>query len=375
MFVSLTALQGGILNTLHRYGHAAAAPILLNIVMVAALLFVAPHTIHHGEVLASAMTVAGMGQLIWMAYACHRAGVDLHLRWPRLTPEVKRLLRLMVPGVIGSGVMQINLVIGTQIASWQDSAVSYLYYADRIYQLPLAVIATAAGVVLLPELTRRLRSGQAELAMAAANRGIEFVLLLTLPAAVALIVIPGPIVSVLFERGAMSAVDSDAIAHVLAIYGLGLPAFAMVKALTPSYYAREDTATPFRFAIISMIVNTVLSAVLFVSIGYAGIALATVLASWLNIALLFGQLQRRKELIIDSRLRGRLLRVIACSMMMGGVLWLASDVLTGALAGPFMIKIGALVLLVGGGIAVFAALAFLLGAVRWTDLSRLFRRV
>jgi putative peptidoglycan lipid II flippase len=374
LFVSLTALQGGILNTLHRYGHAAAAPILLNIVMIAALVFVAPHTSRHGEVLASAMTIAGVGQLIWMAYACHRAGVDLHLRWPKLTPEVKRLLRLMAPGVIGSGVMQINLVIGTQIASWQDSAVSYLYYADRIYQLPLAVIATAAGVVLLPELTRRLRAGQNELAMAATNRGIEFVLLLTLPAAVALVVIPGPIVSVLFERGAMSTADSAAIARVLAIYGLGLPAFALVKALTPSYYAREDTTTPFRFAVISMVVNTALSAALFMIIGYAGIALATVLASWLNIALLFRGLRSRKNLTIDSRLRGRLPRVGACSVIMGGVLWLAAGALSDALAGSLLVKGGALALLVMGGLASFGVLALLFGVVQRDDLSRAFRR-
>ena len=374
LFVSLTALQGGILNTLHRYGHAAAAPILLNIVMIAALVFVAPFTSRHGEVLASAMTVAGVGQLMWMAFACHRAGIDLHLRWPRLTPEVRRLLRLMVPGVIGSGVMQINLVIGTQIASWQSSAVSYLYYADRIYQLPLAVIATAAGVVLLPELTRRLRSGQADLAMAAANRGIEFVLLLTIPAAVALMVIPGPIVSVLFERGAMAATDSQAIARVLGIYGLGLPAFAMVKALTPSYYAREDTTTPFRFAIVSMLANTVLSVVLFLVIGFAGIALATVLASWLNITLLYRRLQRRKELTIDARLRGRLPRIVLCSVIMGGTLWLAAGALSDALGGTLVVKIGALALLVAGGIAMFGGLALMLGVIQRVDVSRAFRR-
>src|SRR5262252_5559675 len=175
LFMSLTALQGGILNSLHQYMHAAAAPILLNVVMIAALLIVAPFTVKPEDtayILAWAMTVAGVGQFLWMVIACHRAGMDLHLPWPRLTPEVRRLFRLMVPGIIGSGVMQLNLVIGTQIASWQDGAVSYLSYADRIYQFPLAVVGSAAGVVLLPELSRHLRAGRDDTAMATLNRGI-----------------------------------------------------------------------------------------------------------------------------------------------------------------------------------------------------------
>ncbi|MGH6930387.1 MAG: murein biosynthesis integral membrane protein MurJ, partial [Dongiaceae bacterium] len=177
LFMSLTALQGGILNSLHQFMHAAAAPILLNVVMIVALLVVGPFALPQEDVayvLAWAMTVAGVGQFLWMVIACHRAGMDLHLPLPRLTPEVRKLFRLMVPGIIGSGVMQINLVIGTQIASWQDAAVSYLTYADRIYQFPLAVFGSAAGVVLLPELSRHLRAGRDGEAMTSFNRGIEY---------------------------------------------------------------------------------------------------------------------------------------------------------------------------------------------------------
>src|SRR5215510_5065472 len=293
LFMSLTALQGGILNSLHQYMHAAAAPILLNVVMILALLFVEPFVGMPAHVLAWAMTVAGVAQFLWMVIACHKAGMRLRFPRPRLTAEVKRLLKLMVPGIIGSGVMQINLVIGTQIASWQDSAVSYLNYADRIYQFPLAVFGSAAGVVLLPELSRHLRAGRAADAMTSFNRGIEYVLLLTLPSAVALMAIPLPIMDVLFQRGAFTAADSAATALALAIYGAGLPAFVMVKALTPAFYAREDTATPFRYAVISMIVNTILSVLLFLTIGFAGIALATVLASWLNIGMLAWRLHQR----------------------------------------------------------------------------------
>jgi putative peptidoglycan lipid II flippase len=370
LFMSLTALQGGILNSLHRYAHAAAAPILLNVVMILALVLVAPRTGLPAHVLAWAMTVAGVGQFLWMVFACHRAGMALSLPRPRLTPDVRRMFRLMLPGIIGSGVMQINLVIGTQIASWQDSAVSYLYYADRIYQLPLAVVGSAAGVVLLPELSRHLRAGRTDAAMAAMNRGIEFVLLLTVPAAAALIAIPLPIVSVLFERGAFTAIDSSATALALGIYGAGLPAFVLVKALTPGFYAREDTATPFRFAVISMIVNTILSALLFLVIGFAGIALATVLASWLNIGMLAWRLHTRGHFAADQRLRRRLPRIIASSAAMGLAVWAAADWLAPLLVGPLLVKGAALAALVFGGLAVFAAAALLCGAVSLGDVRR-----
>lgn len=370
LFMSLTALQGGILNSLHRYMHAAAAPILLNVVMILALLFVEPVTGMPAHVLAWAMTAAGVAQFLWMVIACHKAGMILRFPQPRLTPEVKKLLKLMVPGIIGSGVMQINLVIGTQIASWQDSAVSYLTYADRIYQFPLAVFGAAAGVVLLPELSRHLRAGRDSEAMASFNRGIEYVLLLTLPSAVALMAIPLPIMDVLFQRGAFAAADSAATALALAIYSAGLPAFVMVKALTPGFYAREDTATPFRFAVVSMIVNTILSALLFYVMGFAGIALATVIASWLNIFMLAQRLHRQGNLVIDARLRRTGPRIALASLAMGGALLAGQYGLGDLLAGPFLIKSAALAALVIGGVVVFGCGALLTRAVSLADLKK-----
>jgi putative peptidoglycan lipid II flippase len=370
LFMSLTALQGGILNSLHQYMHAAAAPILLNVVMILALIFVEPFVGMPAHVLAWAMTVAGVTQFLWMVIACNRAGMHLRFPRPRLTPDVKKLLKLMVPGIIGSGVMQINLVIGTQIASWQDSAVSYLAYADRIYQFPLAVFGAAAGVVLLPELSRHLRAGRDADAMASFNRGIEYVLLLTLPSAVALMAIPLPIMQVLFERGAFTAVDSAATALALAIYSAGLPAFVLVKALTPGFYAREDTATPFRYAVISMIVNTILSVLLFQVMQFAGIALATVIASWLNILMLGHRLRQRGNLVIDARLRRNGPRIALASLAMGAALLAGQYGLRDALAAPFLLQAAALALLVIGGAAIFGALALLLRVVTLAELKR-----
>lgn len=376
LFMSLTALQGGILNSLHQFMHAAAAPILLNIVMIVALLLVTPFTLPFEDiayVLAWAMTVAGVGQFLWMVIACHRAGMDLHLPRPRLTPEVRQLFTLMLPGIIGSGVMQLNLVIGTQIASWQDGAVSYLYYADRVYQFPLAVVGSATGVVLLPVLSRHLRAGEDALAMGTLNRGIELVLLLTVPAAVALIAIPLPIVSVLFQHGNFTAQDSLATAIALGIYGAGLPAFVLVKALTPAYYAREDTATPFRYAVISMIVNTILSAALFYFMAFAGIALGTILASWLNIAMLSRTLHKRGHLVLDARLRARLPRILISSLLMGFAVWGVARLLAPLFGGHLTLQAIGILILVLTGLVVFGLLALLTGGASAAEFRALLR--
>jgi putative peptidoglycan lipid II flippase len=205
LFMALIALMGGVLNSLYRFAAMAAAPILLNVFFIAALVLVIPVVGAPGETLAWTVTLAGIGQFLLLVEACRRNGVELYLPRPRLTPGVRRTLRLMGPGVASAGALQLNLVVGTVIASLQDGAVSYLYYADRIYQLPLGLIGVALGVVLLPELSRKLRAGQAGAAMASLNRGLELAFLLTLPAAVALMIIPHPIIAVLFERGAFDA--------------------------------------------------------------------------------------------------------------------------------------------------------------------------
>ena len=374
LFMALTALQGGVMNALGRFAHAAAAPILLNVVMILALVLVAPFTGLPGHVLAWAMAVAGVCQFLWLVIACHYAGIPLRLPRPRLTPAVRRLLRLMVPGIVGAGVMQINLVIGTIIASLQPAAVSYLYYADRIYQLPLAVIGSAVGVVLLPELARQLRGDRPELAMGTQNRCIEFAMLLTVPAAVALMVVPEPIVAVLFQRGAFKADATWPTALALAAYSAGLPAYVLVKALTPGYFAREDTATPFRYAVVSLVANIVLSVGLFQLIGFFGIACSTAAASWLNVIMLGTTLHRRGDLRLDRRLLGRLPRILAASAIMGVALWFAADWLRPAFAGPLLVKSAALALLVGGGMLLFGVAALALGATERADLGRFRRR-
>jgi putative peptidoglycan lipid II flippase len=374
LFMALVALLGGILNALYRFAAAAAAPVLLNVVLIAAILGFADAGETPGHALSWGVALAGAGQFLWLVVACHRAGMRLRLPRPRLTPAVRRLLRLMLPASLTAGAMQINLLVGTIIATVQGSAVSYLYYADRVYQLPLGVVGIAIGTALLPTLARNLRSGAADAAMDAQARALEFSLLLTLPAAAALMVVAGPIITVLFERGAFAAADSVATSRALVAFAVGLPAFVLVKVLSPGFFAREDTVTPLKVSIAAVGANIVLSLALFIPFGHVGIALATTLSSWLHAGLMWVILRRRGHLAIDARLKGRLPRMAAASAVMAASLWLLAIALEAPLAATIGSRVAALGGLVAAGLVVYAISAQLLGAASLRDLGTMMRR-
>jgi putative peptidoglycan lipid II flippase len=376
--VSLVALLSGVLNSLNRFALAAFAPVLLNIVFIAVLGALAltgtRETPEAGVALAWGVFAGGVAQLLLLAWGAARAGMGLKLQRPRMTEGVRRLVALGVPGVIAGGITQVNILIGTIIASMQDKAVSWLYYADRIYQLPLGLVGIAIGVVLLPDLSRRLRGGDGAGALDAMNRSFEFSMLLTLPAAVALMAAPGPIIQVLFERGAFVASDTTATAAALAAFAAGLPAFVAVKVFSPAYFAREDTRTPMIFAGVSVAVNVVASLVLFYAMGHVGIAIATSLAGWVNTVLLAGALLRRGDYAADAGLRKRIPLMLLSSLIMGVAIWFLAEQLAPwfARGQGALIQIGALAGLVGAGLAVYLAAAQLSGAA---NVPRLLRRI
>ena len=374
LFMALVALLGGVLNAFYRFAAAAAAPILLNLVLIAALGLGAGMLETPAHALAWGVAVAGAGQFLWLLVVCARAGAGLRLVRPRLTPGVRRLLRLMLPGAVGAGVHQINLLVSTVIASFQAGAVSYLYYADRVTQLPLGVVGVAMGVALLPLLSRQLRAGATAAALDSQNRALEFSLLLTLPATAALVAIPGPIVGVLFEHGAFGAADTRATAAALAAFAAGLPAYVLVKVLSPGFFAREDMVTPVKIAAGALVGNIVLCLALVGPFGHVGIALATALASWLNAALLALALYRRGHLTMDTRLRARLPRIGVAAVLMGLGLALGAAALEPLLAGPLAHRIAALGGLVAGGFLGFGALVLLARGARLGELRALLRR-
>ena len=262
LFISLASLYGGVLNGIDRFAHVAATPILLNLALIGAVLGLTPFLPNSGYAASIGVAIAGLLQWLWLLIACARDGVGMKLVRPRWTERVARLVKLATPVAIGGGVQQISVMLDVVWASLLPvGTISALYYADRIAQLPLGVVGIAIGTALLPLLARQLRAGQTEAAMANQNRAIEFGLLFSLPAALALWLLADPMIRVLFERGRFGPDDTLRTAGALAAFAVGLPAFVLVKALTPGFFAREDTRTPLYIAIAAIAANVALNIV------------------------------------------------------------------------------------------------------------------
>jgi putative peptidoglycan lipid II flippase len=377
--MGLIALYGGILNSLGYFRAAAWAPVLLNIILSLALLLGGwlgyAGTREAGLILSWGVFVAGFAQLAVVVWGVHNQGMGLRIHRPRLTPEVKRMFALGVPGVIAGGITQINLLIGTIIASTVPSAVSWLYFADRIYQLPLGIVGVAMGVVLLPEIARQVQAGDAKVSFTQ-NRAFELALLLTLPAAAALAIMPQAIVAGLFERGAFTAADTHAVATALAVFALGLPGFVLVKVFSPGFFAREDTKTPMAVAIATVAVNVVLSLALFPYLGHVGIAAATSAAGWFNALTLWFLLRRRGHFAWDDLLTRRCLAIFAATAVMGAGLFLAVSALDvwfrAAASGT--LRLGAVVFLSAAGVALYGVAVLLLGGADWKLVKEQLRK-
>jgi putative peptidoglycan lipid II flippase len=378
--MSLTALFGGILNSLNRFSTPAAAPIFLNIVVIlftlAAWYLGLGNTPDTGRFLAWAVTISGVVQLVLLLTAAYRAGAKVTPGAPKLTADVKRVLLLSVPGLISGGITQINLLIATMLATGFAGGVAFLYYADRLFQLPLGLIGVAIGVVLLPALSRKLRAGDVQGALDSQNRALELSLFLTLPAAAALIIIGKPILHTVFEHGAFTRADTFSVAPVLAAFALGLPAFTLTKIFQPGFFAREDTRTPMYFAITAVVVNIAASFVLSKYFDYIGIALATSLAAWVNACLLIVTSIQRKHYAWDARFRARLPRMIFAVVAMSGVLYGLNILLSANYAENAGLKAAAwgLVALMVAGIGSYFAAAEVTGAFKLRELKTALRR-
>lgn len=373
-FISLAALLSGVLNATGRFTAAAAAPVLLNVLFIGAM------TLGHlagwpvGDTLAWTVPFAGIAQFALLRVAAGRAGFRLALKRPRLTPELRRLAVIAAPAALAGGVVQVNLLIGRQVASFFDGAVAWLSYADRLYQLPLGVVGIAIGVVLLPDLSRRLRAGDTDGGRHAFSRAAEVSLALTIPAAVALAVIPMPLVSVLFERGAFGADDAAATALAVAVYGAGLPAFVMQKVLQPLFFAREDTRSPFYYALAALVLNAAVAIGLAPVIGYIAAALGATLAGWAMMWLLWrGSRRMGDAAMLDDRFRSRLWRIVGASAVMGVVLWVAAALMMSLLGTPTVRYLALAALILAGLLSYFVA-GRALGAFTTADLRGAFRR-
>ncbi|MFH1158789.1 MAG: murein biosynthesis integral membrane protein MurJ [Pseudomonadota bacterium] len=365
LMMSLTALLGGVLNSFGRFAAFAAAPMFFNGILIAALVFGRNLFETSGHALAWGLAAAGVAQFVWMLWNYKSIGYVLKPRWPVLTPRIRKLYKLMIPGALGAGAAQINLFIDMILASLLPvGSISFLYYADRLYQLPLGVIGVAIGTALLPMLSRALKggggNGNEDDPAKLLGMGFETGLVLSLPAAIGLTVIAGPIMSVLFERGAFSHADSLQSSYALVAYAIGLPAYVLSRVFSTAYFAREDTTTPVRFAVVCAVINTALALALILPLKHVGIALATGITAWVNLALLMRGLHKKKHLDLPPHSVKRMWKILACGLVMAAVVWgLNTFVMKGILSGSQLRKaINLTVLIAAGGVSYFSCLYF-----------------
>jgi putative peptidoglycan lipid II flippase len=369
-FVCLTALFSGVLNAMSRFAAAAAAPVLFNIISIAFMLLLSKHLPNPGYAFAWGVTVSGVAQMLLLIIAMRQAGIRITVPKPKLTPRMHALFRRMAPVLVGAGVTQLNVSIDTIIGTLLPAgSVAVLYYADRVNQLPLGVIGTAAGTALLPAIIRHIKTGQEAAATAAINRTLESVLMLTIPAAVGLAAANRQVMDVLFVRGSFSAHDAVLAGHSLAAFAIGLPMFALVKILNPSFFARGDTVTPLKIGIAAVLLNLGLNLIFMRPLQAVGPALATSLSSAFNAGWLFFLLKRRDHFSLDAPARTRIPRILLAGAIMALALLAVERWL-----GPALTTIPDFLLLtLAGGISYFGS-GLLLRAFDLSEFTLLLRR-
>jgi putative peptidoglycan lipid II flippase len=369
LLMSLTALLGGVLNALDKFAPFAIAPVLFNLSLIGALIFNKLFETA-GHAMAWGVFVAGILQFLYLFFSVRKAGLKYHFKRPTLTLKTRKVLRLMGPGVIGAGVVHINLFADLIIASFLPAgAISYLYYADRLNQLPLGVVGIAVGTALLPMLSKALSRGDTQESQKLFSRALEACLMLALPAAAAMVIIPDILISALFERGAFDAVDSAQTARVLMCYALGLPAYVAVKVFSTAHWSRQDTKTPVKISIVATLMNIGLSLAFIQFIGVAGIALATGLTGWVQFFAHIQSLRDHPAVGYTSAFKRNITKICLSVALMAGALFGTKTLLRSAF--DFHVIIDLIILVVMGMVSYFTLL-FMSGVLNRQTLQKWF---
>ncbi len=333
LLITLVTLWGGILNALQRFAAAAAASTLLNLAMMLTLALVVFFPTA-GHAAAWGVLISGVLQAMLVGGDTWRAGAMTEFSWPKLDADVRQFFRALGPATIGSMGVQLALFADTIIASFLPAgALSALYYADRLNQLPIGVIGIAAGTVILPEMSRRIAGGDHHGAAQAQNRAIEFTLLLSIPCIAAFFIIPDLIMRALFVRGAFTAADAEVAGRTLTAYAFGLLPFVLIRSAVATFFARGDTATPVKAALIAAAVNIGFKVLLMGPLAQVGLALATSIGAWINLGLVVWFSRRAGHAVHDKRLRQSILRLAIAGVVLAVVLWLCHPYVTRWLAG------------------------------------------
>ena len=382
--MSAAALFSGVLNTSGRFALSAAAPIFLNLCILVAIL-PAPDPQTAALWGAIAIAIAGVVQAVLLLWGCRRLGVRIGFRAPSLTPDVKRILILMGPAVFAGSATQINVFVSQALASFEQGAKSWLYAADRLYQLPLGLIGVAIGVALLPRLSRAVAAGDGNEETRAIDEAVGLSMAFTLPATAAFLVMPFFLMHGFWTGGEFTDADARATADALFHYGWGVPAFVLTRILAPPFFARQDTRRPMRFAFASVLANVALGASFFFGLraagahGYVGLAIAASAASWVNVILLGGALLREKTWAPTAAAQSRLIRIVIATLAMAAALAFAA-VNREAIEAPFAAALPfggkelAVLAVSAGGFLLFIIAAFVLRAVTFGEVRDAFRR-
>lgn len=358
LFVSIVSLFSGILNSLGKFAAPASAPIILNGTLIASIFVFAPMVPNLAYALSWGVFSAGILQLLWLMIFLYRTKMLVYPVVPKITPDIKYFFRKLIPGIIGANVMQINLLVDTMIASLISGAVSYLYYADRINQLPLAMIGIAINIALLPSLSKAIKSGDKSQGEKLQNLALEASLVLVIPATLALTCLSHLIIEGLFQRGAFGANETDLVGKALMFYSFGLPAYVMVKVLEPGFFARSDTKTPMKIALICLVNNVILNILFFKPFGYIGIVLASICSSYLNVSLLLFNLIKRDYFAFEKKFALKLIRILIPAVLMAAILLFCKNYFA------YLSPVINLIITIAIGLFAYLFAAYISGALR-----------
>ena len=378
--MAIYAHLSGVLNARNRFILSSAAPILLNLWTLVAVL-PARSPVNAAFLASAGVIAAGVSQAALLWWGVRRAGAHVGFRWPRLTPEIRKLIILAVPGAIAASATQINIFVSGILVSHVNGARSWLAVCDRLYQLPQGLVGVAVGVALLPRLSRAVHAGDRPQAKRTIDQAITFSMALTLPAAAALISMPFFLIDGLYTRGAFKTVDAHATAAALQQYGWGVPAFVLAQITSRAFFAQQDTKTPMQIALVSVAVNIVLGVTLIRLMGVAGIAAATSAAWWLNVVMMAAMLARRGIYAPSASAWSHLARVLAASVALGLLLGAAAHwrplieaPLRGFRLGPLHAKEIAIVGVASLAALIYPALLFASGGLTLTEIRAALRR-
>lgn len=368
LFISLVSLFGGILNSLNRFAAVAFTPVLLNISLIGFLLLIPDMFASHAHALSAGVLCAGLLQCVWLIYVACRYDMLPRLVRPKWNEDIRRMLLAFGPVALGAGVAQINQLVDVVLATYLDTAVSYLYYAERLYELPVGVIGIAVATALLPMLSGHIRASEQEEAARAMDQALRFVSLIGWPAAAALIVLADPIIATIYQHGEFAANDSAAVAPALIAYSCGVPAFLMSKIFSNCFFAAEDTKTPVKIAVITMITNVALNLLLIGPYGHVGLAVATTVAGWFNAVLLAYFLHNRAIFALTWDLLKYMAKLMLAITAMVIVLHLCLDALHHWFDRHLQWRIAGMLTLIIAGAGSYFAVAFISGALSRNEI-------